>query len=58
VEKYFDPRGVIFLEDDPELKSLSKEKYESMLPFIQKNFEVALSLPIAEDYIFENYLKS
>lgn len=58
VEKYFDPRGVIFLEDDTELKSLSKEKYESMLPFIQKNFETALSLPIAEDYIFENYLKS
>jgi hypothetical protein len=57
VEKYFDPRGVIFLEDDPELKTLSKEKYESMMPYIQKNFELALQLPIAEDYIYETYLK-
>ena len=57
VEKYFDPRGVIFLEDDPELNSLSKEKYESMMPYIEKNFELALQLPIAEDYIFETYLK-
>lgn len=57
VEKYFDPRGVIFLEDDPELTSLSKEKYESMMPYIEKNFELALKLPIAEDYIYETYLK-
>ncbi len=57
VEKYFDARGVIFLEDDPELQSLSKEKYESMMPYIEKNYELALQLPIAEDYIFENYLK-
>ena len=57
VEKYFDPRGVIFLEDDPNLSSLSKEKYESMMPYIEKNFELAINLPIAEDYFFEKYLK-
>lgn len=57
VEKYFDSRGVIFLEDDPTLSTLSKETYESMMPYIQKNFELALNIPIAEDYIFENYLK-
>ncbi len=57
VEKYFDANGVIFLEDDPELQSLSKEKYESMMPYIQKNYELALQLPIAEDYIYENYIK-
>jgi len=57
VEKYFDSKGVIFLEDDPELQSLSKEKYESMMPYIQKNYELALQLPIAEDYIYENYIK-
>lgn len=58
VERYFDTRGVIFLEDDPTLSTLSKEKYESMMPYIQKNFESALALPIAEDYMYENYLKN
>jgi hypothetical protein len=57
VEKYFDPRGVIFLEDDPDLTTLTKEKYEELMPFIEKNFNLAQRLPIAEDYIYENYLK-
>jgi len=57
VEKYFDSKGVIFLEDDPTLSTLSKERYEDMMPHIEKNFELAMNLPIAEDYIFENYLK-
>jgi hypothetical protein len=56
VEKYFDSRGVIFLEDDPTLSSLSKEKYESMMPYIENNFNSAMSLPISEDYIYEKYL--
>ena len=56
VNRYFDPRGVIFLEDDPELNSLSKELYDSMMPYIKTNFELAMQLPIAEDFIFENYL--
>ena len=57
VEKYFDPKGVIFLEDDPDLQTLTKERYEDMMPHIQKNFDLAMNLPIAEDYIFETYLK-
>ena len=35
----------------------AKEKYEEMMPFIEKNFKLAQQLPIAEDYIYENYLK-
>ena len=58
VEKYFDKRGVIFLEDDPDLSSISVELYQSMLPYIKNNFELVSKLPIAEDYIFENYLNS
>jgi hypothetical protein len=57
IEKYFDPRGVVFLEDDPDLITLTKEKYEELMPFIEKNFKLAQRLPIAEDYIYENYLK-
>lgn len=58
IDKYFDARGVIFLEDDPTLSTLSKEKYESMMPYIEKNFEAAINIPISEDYMFENYLKN
>jgi hypothetical protein len=57
VEKYFDPTGVIFLEDDPTLSTLSVEKYQSMMPAIERNFKLAQELPIAEDYFFEKYLK-
>ena len=57
VEKYFDPAGVIFLEDDPNLESLSEEKYRSMLPAIERNFEIAKNFQTSEDYMWENYLK-
>jgi hypothetical protein len=57
VSKYFDPTGVIFLEDDPTLSTLSVEKYQSMMPSIERNFKLAQKLPIAEDYFFEKYLK-
>jgi len=57
VSKYFDPTGVIFLEDDPTLSTLSVEKYQSMMPSIERNFELAQKLPTAEDYFFEKYLK-
>lgn len=57
VEKYFDPKGVIFLEDDPNLETLSEDKYFDMMPHIENNFEIAMNLPIAEDYMWENYLK-
>ena len=57
VYKHFDPTGVIFLEDDPTLSSLSVEKYQSMIPAIERNFKLAQELPIAEDYFFEKYLK-
>jgi hypothetical protein len=58
VEKYFDPTGVIFLEDDPNLESLTVEKYQSMMPAIERNFRLAMNLPLAEDYMWENYLKN
>lgn len=57
VEKYFDPNGVIFLEDDPDLLTLTAEKYQSMMPSIERNFKTALNFPTAEDYMWENYLK-
>lgn len=58
VEKYFDPKGVIFLEDDPNLETLSEQKYYDMMPHIIKNNEIANHFPIAEDYMWLNYLKN
>lgn len=58
VEKYFDPAGVIFLQDDPNLLTLTIEKYQSMIPSIERNFKLAQELPISEDYFFEKYLKN
>jgi hypothetical protein len=58
VEKYFDPTGVIFLEDDPNLETVSVEKYKSMMPAIERNFLKAKDFPVAEDYMWENYLKN
>lgn len=57
IEKYFDVRGVIFLEDDPNLETISENKYYDMMPYVEKNFEIAMNLPLAEDYMWENYLK-
>jgi hypothetical protein len=58
VERYFDPNGVIFLEDDPDLLSLTPEKYQSMIPSIERNFKIAMEMITSEDYIWENYLKN
>lgn len=57
VEKYFNPNGVIFLDDDPTLSRVTPETYEAMKPYIEENFQRALELPVAEDYIYETYLK-
>lgn len=57
VNKYFDTRGVIFLEDDPNLITVTEETYNTMKPYIIENFKRAMSIPIAEDYIYETYLK-
>jgi hypothetical protein len=58
VEKYFDPSGVIFLEDDPDLSTLTPEKYQSMMPAIERNFKIVMEFPVSEDYMWENYLKN
>jgi hypothetical protein len=58
IEKYFDPAGVIFLEDDPKLETLTAEKYQSMMPAIERNLIAANNLPVSEDYMWENYLKN
>lgn len=60
IDKFFDDRGILSFDksDDLEkiLNSLSKEYYESKLPYVRNNFEIAKEYMIAEDYMWEKYL--
>jgi hypothetical protein len=55
---FFNLDGMIVFNDVNDLisklKSLSLEKYKSMLPAVKENFELAKKFLIAEDWIYEN----
>ena len=57
ISSMFNPEGIIMLTDQFEIKDLSPDLYHSKYEAIQDNFYRVLELPIAEDYIYENYLK-
>ena len=54
VETYFNPKGVLF-HDEIKLEDLTRDLYESMMPYIEENYKIACEFPIAEDYIIQNY---
>lgn len=59
---FFNKNGMIHFNDIHEMKhiieSLSGELYDKMLDAVSENFEIAKKYLIAEDYMFENYLKN
>jgi hypothetical protein len=55
VIEYFDEDGIIFLDDDFDLSSLSPDLYYSKMKAIKENFERANELPVAEDYLYKSY---
>lgn len=55
VGKWFNTDGMIFLEDEFDIESLSEELYVSKKNAIKENFNKALKMEIVEDYIWENY---
>lgn len=57
VTEYFNEDGIIFLDDDFDLSTLTEELYYSKMDAIKDNFERSLTLPIAEDFIYTNYFK-
>lgn len=57
IDQYFNKNGIIMLTDDFNLDTLSYEYYELRLDAIKDNFERTNNLPIAEDYIYERYIK-
>ena len=61
VAQYFNPEGIIFLDqnspwDNIPWDKLTEEYYESKKDVIKENFEIALCMRVAEDYMYGNYL--
>lgn len=57
VTEYFNEDGIIFLDDDFDISMLTPDYYYSKMDVIKENFERAMDLPVAEDYLYENYWK-
>lgn len=57
VTKYFNEDGIIFLDDDFDLSTLTEDLYYSKMDAIKDNFERSINFPVAEDYLYETYLK-
>ena len=57
VTEYFNEDGIIFLDDDFDLSTLTKDLYYSKIDAIKDNFERSINLPVAEDYLYTEYFK-
>jgi hypothetical protein len=55
VTEYFNEDGIIFLDENFDVSILTEELYYTKMDAIQDNFERANNLPVAEDFIFEEY---
>jgi len=54
---FFDLDGIIIFDDDLDISTLTEELYLSKQKSILHNFNSAINLPSAEDYIYLTYLK-
>ena len=57
VTEYFNEDGIIFLDDDFDLSTLTEDLYYSKIDAIEDNFERSINLPVAEDYLYTEYFK-
>lgn len=57
IREFFNEKGIIFFNDDFKVEDLSSELYYSKMEYVKENLERVLKFPIAEDYIYENYIK-
>lgn len=55
ISKYFDPNGIIFLDNHFDINCLSEELYQSKIDSIKYNFEIAKTFVTAEDFMYNNY---
>ena len=57
VTEYFNEDGIIFLDDDFDVSTLTEELYYSKMDAIKDNYQRSLEFPVAEDYIYTNYFQ-
>lgn len=58
IGQVFNTDGIIFLTDDFDPDSLTKEMYYSRMDAIKENYEIVKNnFMLVEDYIYDNYLK-
>lgn len=57
ITNFFNEDGIIFLNEDFDIKSLSKEDYQKRMPAIIDNFNKCLNYNIIEDIIYEKWIK-
>jgi hypothetical protein len=57
ISEMFNPNGIIMLDDNFNIDDLSFDLYYSKMDAIKDNYNIIMNLPIAEDYIYENYIK-
>jgi len=57
ISTVFDANGIIKLTEDFKPSDLSIELYHSKIESVKNNFEIVMNLPIAEDYIYEKFIK-
>lgn len=55
---FFNIDGIIMLDENFDINSLSFELYKSKEKAVKENFEIAKNLLAAEDYIFKNFIKN
>ena len=57
VTKYFNEDGIIFLDDNFDLSTLTEDLYYSKIEAVKDNFERVINFPVAEDYLYTKYFK-
>lgn len=58
IGEHFNMDGIIILDENFDLSSLTPKLYQSKLEAVKDNFERAMKLEVIEDIIYEKYLKN
>jgi glycosyltransferase involved in cell wall biosynthesis len=62
IGEFFDERGILSFQTQEELDaimdSLTLEKYQEMLPYIEANYKKCFEWPLNNDMLYDNYYKN
>jgi hypothetical protein len=53
---FFNSDGIILLDEDFKIEDLTFELYYSKMSAIKDNYQISIDFPLAEDYIFKNFI--